>query len=318
MSSHLPTPKSKVTINKSLRKATEKILDYAAKDAGALVVIVTLFVGLVISVAIPVKAANLHNYIAYGFVLLIELSIRSLGTARRVDQLAENAEDTLRADKELVSNLQGILDTRKFLYSERYVQHDFMQGAQTLNISGITLNRTLDDNIGHIRNALRDNGHVKILLTAVTESLVREFPLRFEPDAAHDDNQKLVRRLRDACDTINTIIEDDSGSEFNGILECGVMTFMMPCGIVDVKDHRGSWRVRCEIYHRKSTSGQTAFYLDASEGSSESWCGFFHDTFEAYWRIAQRMNRTMKVVDHGTCRPLPWVFFTDGEVDDGP
>lgn len=254
---------------------------------------VAVVVGLVVLAVAALLApdptnATVRFWVAATCPVLILLTVVIIRMRLAVGQQGASTVKLVTRAQEILSQTNSVLDrlsAEPLLKQEREFPQAFLANATNLDLLGITLGRSLGDNIDSIVDVLIKGGQVRILIVQVNPQLEAEFPTRFRDGRA--GGQTLEARINGTMDSIEIIVERAKERGAHGSLSVGRLPFFTPCGLIVVRKN-GGCDMRCEIYHRSSTGDQTAFYLNTGGGTTtDAILKDFEHTFDSYWRVSQ-------------------------------
>lgn len=219
--------------------------------------------------------------------VLISLTVAILGIADIVDAavlagatlatLAVFAAGTLRVRLQLDDVATGLAASsgRRLVQSASGADID-LAGATDVRLAGVTLNRTLRNQLPGLRDCLARGAAVRILL--ISPAAVAEAARR---SAVPDAPEIFTHRLAASMDLLRAL----AAAPGPGRLEIRLLDFVPAFGLVAVDPGDPGGRLHVDLYSHRFGVGEPALPLRA--GRDHDWYGHFRREFDHLWSAAR-------------------------------
>ena len=163
---------------------------------------------------------------------------------------------------------------------------EFFEESKEINISGITLVKTIGKYHEILADRLIAGANIRIVMLKPNTDAIKQLGLRsWGPTRKGYYNT----RIKSTHDQINVIAENIRTSEkTHGSMVIGYIPFVPSFGITMVdpksKANGAAW---VEIYHHKTDDTGPHFYIDSMRDGK--WFIFFRKQFDEMWRSAEKV-----------------------------
>jgi Domain of unknown function (DUF5919) len=231
----------------------------------------TLVVALSISVLGVFSVVDAEVVAAATLATLALVAVGSLGTRRQVASMEAATHDLgfqLR-------HLGGVVSADEFLSPSTSGLDVDLRGATDIRLVGVSLSRTIRNNIDDLEQRLAKGAHIRIALIEPGSEAVREAARRSTiPDAP----EIFENRLRPTVDMLRQLA---AGPQANGTLEVRFLTFVPVFGLTMVDPDEPDGLIQVDIYAHRSAGPEPVLRL--SPQRDPRWYRHFLHEFERIW-----------------------------------
>jgi hypothetical protein len=189
---------------------------------------------------------------------------------RRIENLAQESRDLVQR------RISGRARAGDFFLSERELSDKFFSSANTILLSGCTLNRTTREYAYVLGQRLAAGAHIRIIiLDPKLPALLDDASKR---SSANIPAEHWLNRLQAVETLLGVIAQTPSHT---GTLELGYLPYIPSFGFafVDPDDPHAVCHV--ELYQHRSVQANPAFVLTRKD--DPLWFGFFKRQYEVLW-----------------------------------
>jgi hypothetical protein len=181
-----------------------------------------------------------------------------------------------KEDNSILATIKNRGSINKFLSFKKLITGDIFLNAKTIDISGMTLGRTIREHLDVLSKRVAQGASVRVMILSPTEQLLKELSLRSVGSQETDVWRDRIASVEGLVEVLAKLDEKRAGK-----VEIGLLPYIPSFGITIVSGEDDDELCHVELYHHESAVDNPNFVLHSKTNREEFQ--FFKQQFEIMW-----------------------------------